>query len=117
MFPLTCLEGWYHFSGSTNGLSEAQLKRVGGGAVAGYSPTGFQVQTGHHYLIEGFYTAIYDNNVQTLGEAVLQAKIDLDSGPPVFEDLHDTYMLLGDPGMQFNIPDITQTFQPTTLKQ
>lgn len=116
MLPMTCLEGWYHFSGATNGLSESQLKRVGGGAVASYGPTGFQVQTGHGYLLEGFYTAVYDNNVQTLGEAVMNAKIDLDSAPILYHDLHDTFMLLGDPGMQFNITNVYQTFLPASLK-
>jgi hypothetical protein len=115
MLPMTCLEGWYHFNGTSSGLSEALIKRVGGGAVASYAPTGFQVQHGHNYLIEGFYEAVFDNNAQTLGEAVMQAKINLgdDSG---FDDLHDTFMLLGDPAMQFNIPDISQTFLPVSLK-
>ncbi len=117
LLPMTCLEGWYHFSGSASGLSEAQLKRVGGGAVASYAPTGFQVQTGHDFLIEGFYTAIFDNNAQTLGESVMQAKLNLVSAPSVYEDLHDTYMLLGDPAMQFNMPEsVTQNFLPVSLK-
>jgi hypothetical protein len=117
MLPMTCLEGWYHFNGTTDGLSEAQIKRVGGGAVASYSPTGFQVQTGHDYLLEGFYEAVYDNNVLTLGEAVLNAKTNLESGSSFFHDLHDTFMLLGDPAMRFNNPSVTQTFLPGMLKQ
>ncbi len=116
MLPMTCLEGWYHFSGPTNGLSEAQIKRTGGGAVASYSPTGFQVQHGHDLLITGFYEGIFDKNGQTLGEAVLQAKINLDSGSAAYQDLHDTFMTLGDPAMQFNIPSISQTFLPVSLR-
>jgi hypothetical protein len=113
MLPLTCLEGWYHFAGPTNGLSEAQLKHTGGGAVASYAPTGFQVQTGHDFLFEGFYTAVFTNNVQTLGEAVMQAKINLDTAPTVYLDLHDTFMLLGDPAMRFNMPEtVYQNFLP-----
>ena len=116
MLPMTCLEGWYHFNGTTNGLSEALVKKVGGGAVASYAPTGFQVQHGHNYLIEGFYEGIFVNNVQTLGEAVYQAKVNLESGPSAYEDLHDTYMLLGDPAMQLNIPSITKNLLPVTAK-
>jgi hypothetical protein len=116
MLPMSCLEGWYHFSGSSSGLSEAQLKRTGGGSVASYSPTGFQVQTGHDFLLTGFYEAIYDNNVQTLGQAVMAAKTNLESGPAVYHDLHDTFMTLGDPAMQFNIPSISQTFLPVSLR-
>lgn len=116
MLPMTCLEGWYHLNGTTNGLSEALVKKVGGGAVASYAPTGFQVQHGHNFLIEGFYDGIFVNNVQTLGEAVYQAKVELESGPSAYEDLHDTYMLLGDPGMQLNIPSITKNLLPVAAK-
>ncbi|MFZ0547708.1 MAG: C25 family cysteine peptidase, partial [Candidatus Promineifilaceae bacterium] len=117
MLPMTCLEGWYDFIGTTTGLSETLVKRVGGGAVASYAPTGFQVQHGHNYLIEGFYTGIFTNNVQTLGEAVYQAKVSLESGPIAYDDLHDTYMLLGDPSMRLNIPRATLNFLPVTLKK
>ena len=117
MLPMTCLEGWYHFSGTTSGLSEAQIKRVGGGAVASYGPTGLQVQTGHNFLIEGFYTAVFTNNAQTIGEAIMAAKVNLDSAGSAYQDLHDTFMLQGDPAMQFNIPEnVTQNFLPIGLK-
>jgi hypothetical protein len=51
-----------------------------------------------------------------LGEAVYQAKVNLESGPSAYEDLHDTYMLLGDPAMQLNIPSITKNLLPVTAK-
>jgi hypothetical protein len=118
MLPMTCLEGWYHFSGTTAGLSETLLKRVGGGSVASYAPTGLQVQTGHNYLIEGFYTGIFDNDAQTIGEAIMQAKVSLDSAPGIYQDLHDTFMLLGDPAMRFNMPEsVTQNFLSVNLKK
>lgn len=118
MLPMTCLEGWYHFNGTTTGLSEALLKRNGGGAVASYGPTGLQVQAGHNYMLDAFYDAIFVNDVQTIGQAIMEAKLNLDSGPETYQDLQDTYMLQGDPAMKFNIPEsVTQNFLPVTIKK
>lgn len=103
MLPMTCLEGFYHFP-ETPGLSESLLRLANGGAVASYAPTGLQVQTGHDYLLEGFYAAVFEERVGTIGEAVMGAKENLDAAAPSgYQNLQDTFMLLGDPAMPFNL--------------
>ncbi|MCO5184586.1 MAG: C25 family cysteine peptidase [Anaerolineae bacterium] len=108
MLPMTCLEGQTHRfdlgDTSSNGLSEALVKKSGGGAVAGYAPTGLQVQTGHDFLIAGYYDALFTDHVATLGEAIYEAKLNLAAqGPATTQDLHDTFMLIGDPSLQLNL--------------
>lgn len=100
MLPMTCLEGQSHLS--FNGLSETLLKRSNG-AVASFAPTGLQVHTGHDYLLDGFYAGVYSDELPELGAAVFSGKLLLKMSTPAYQDLHDTYTLLGDPAMRFNI--------------
>jgi hypothetical protein len=104
MLPMTCLDGTHQWPQIT-GLSEALLKSEVGGAVASYAPTGLQVQQGHDYLLQGFYEAVFDNNATVLGQAVAGAKINLslNSQNDFYQDLQDTFVLLGDPALRFNI--------------
>lgn len=101
LLPLTCLEGIYHFpEDEYAGVSERLLRAANGGAVASFAPTGLQVQTAHDLLIEGFYNALFVAGYDKLGGAVMQAKSNLQTnGSPIFQDLQDTFMLLGDPAM------------------
>lgn len=117
MLPMTCLEGFYH-TPELDGFSETMLKKSGGGAVASYAPTGLQVQHGHNYLLAGFYAGIFTYNDAIIGEAMMHAKINLfDSGDPSIQDLHDTYMLLGDPAMHLRIWQATGSVSlPVVLK-
>ncbi|MGB3713795.1 MAG: C25 family cysteine peptidase [Candidatus Promineifilaceae bacterium] len=116
MLPMTCLVGIYHFPQGDN-LSETLLKLNNGGSVASFAPTGLQVQNGHDYLLKGFYSGIFTDDVRTVGQAVFVAKLNLDSGPSGYQDLHDTFMLLGDPAMRIDMPDgVEQSFLPVTTK-
>lgn len=109
LLPMTCLEGSYHRFDLTgrNGLSEAMVKMADSGAVASFAPTGLQVQTGHEYLLEGFYAAVYEDGIDELGAAVFAAKWHLKTNSNSFQDLHDTFMLLGDPALQINASPYT----------
>ncbi|MGH2536909.1 MAG: C25 family cysteine peptidase [Candidatus Promineifilaceae bacterium] len=102
LLPMTCLEGIYHFPQGDN-LSEAQVKMAAAGAVASYAPTGLQVQSGHDYLLTGFYNGVFVDGDRILGEAVYKAKLHLHGGPNSFHDLHDTFMLLGDPALGISL--------------
>ena len=101
MLPMTCLEGSYHRP-QFNSLSEALLKKSTGGAVASFAPTGLQVQQGHDFLLRGFYDGAFVQDLPLLGEAVFAAKVRL-NGTSAFQDLHDTFMLLGDPAMNMRV--------------
>jgi hypothetical protein len=116
MLPMTCLVGIYHFPQGDN-LSETLLKLNNGGSVASFAPTGLQVQSGHDYLLQGFYSGIFTDEVRTVGQAVFEAKLTLDSGPSSYQDLHDTFMLLGDPAMRIDMPEsLEQNFLPIITK-
>jgi hypothetical protein len=102
MLPMTCLEGYFQ-NPAADSLSEALLK-ASNGAVASFAPTGFQVQAGHDYLLQGFYQSVYDLDQRIVGQAVFQAKLHLhDNAPDSFQNLIDTYLLLGDPALQYQI--------------
>jgi hypothetical protein len=103
MLPLTCLEGITHYP-TAPGISERLLRSAVGGAVASYAPTGLQVQTAHEYLVEGFYDAFFLHDAETIGEGVIGAKVNLaQNGPGLYQDLQDTYGLLGDPALRLHI--------------
>ncbi len=119
MLPMTCLVGFYH-QPQGDSLSEMVLKSTQGGSVASYTPSGLQVQHGHDFLLEGFYAAIYQGNAVVLGDAIFGAKQQLYNGDTfgVYEDLQDTYMLLGDPALRLNIcTQCTRTFLPASISQ
>ena len=98
---MTCLSGLYHWTNLTS-LEEAMLKKASGGSVAAYAPTGLQVHTGHDYLLYGFYDEMFAG-AGTLGEAIMGAKLNLNGSTGSYQDLQDTYMLLGDPAMSLNV--------------
>ncbi len=110
MLPMTCLEGQYHRFDLVNssgqeveGMSETMLKNPNGGAVASYAPTGLAVATGHDFLWEGFNEHVFEDGRRIIGQAVFGAKNNLPNDNHI--DLHDTFILLGDPAMQLKIWD------------
>lgn len=115
---MTCLTGFYH-DPQRESLSALLLKQANGAAVANYAPTGLQVQTGHDLLNSGFYDSIFEDGLHQLGMAVLGAKQNLFVSDPGgnFEDLQDTFMLLGDPAMDMQICDsCVKAFLPALRK-
>lgn len=120
MLPMTCLEGRHAFpADDEQSLSETLMRSTVGGAVASYAPTGLQVLTAHDFLIIGFYDALFNDGQERLGEAVLGAKSNLaDNGPGIYQDLQDTFTLLGDPAMKVKVyRGSTQVNLPVMLKQ
>lgn len=109
MLPMTCLEGFYH-TPERQGLSETSLRFADGGAVASYAPTGLQVQHGHDYLLTGFYEGAFDLDYAVLGQVILNAKQSvLNTNNSSIQDLHDTFMLLGDPAMHMRTWEANST--------
>ena len=126
VLPMTCLEGSYHNPRYAS-LGENVVRLSGRGAVASWSPTGLGVASGHDYLDRGFYDALFDWDVRGLGPATTAGKLNLfeneqsPSGDPRFQDLIDTYILLGDPATNIGAPEaqlgITATGPTTQLIQ
>lgn len=110
VLAMTCLEGSYQ-NPRFPSLGESVVRLVGRGALASWSPTGFGVASGHDYLHQGFYEALFEHDVRILGPATTAGKLNLyingrfADGKPRFDDLLDTYVLFGDPATVIGVPD------------
>lgn len=97
---MACVSG--NFADLTfTGLEVMMLSWQQGGTVAGWGATGFGVATGHDRLHQGFYTAVFNNQVRVLGLAALAGKQSLWAANHDL-DLLDTFGLLGDPALRIN---------------
>jgi hypothetical protein len=104
--PMACFEGFFHLAPvGSRSLAEAYLFNPGGGAVASWSPTGFGVATGHDWLEQGFFRALFHEEIHVLGDVVNWAKQFMDRTAPrgKYDDLIDTYHLLGDPALMVQV--------------
>ncbi len=118
--PMTCLESQFQ-SLYIPSLGETLLRATDAqgrpiGAVAVWGPTGLGVATGHSYLFQGFFEAVFKHNITTIGDAILFAKRRLYESDSIFKDLIETYTLLGDPAMRLRVPRpdlrVSQTVTP-----
>lgn len=105
LLDMTCLTGYYihplyptYFS-----LAAEMVRSPNKGAIATFSPTGLGLGTGHSLLHSGFYDAIFQDEVRTLGEAALASKMNLYANNYYF-DLLNTFTLFGDPALRLPIP-------------
>lgn len=103
---MACLTG--NFADPTyNSLDAELLLHAAGGSVASWGATGFGVATGHDWLQQGFYQAVFQKGLARLGPATLDSKLDLYLATQSHHDLIDTYGLLGDPATRLPIgPDL-----------
>lgn len=102
---MACFEGFFHDAGSGfRSLGERYMIYPNGGAVASWSPTGFGVATGHDYLEQGLFIALFTDKVPTLGDAMTFGKEYLHQHKPdIYEDLIDTFTLFGDPALSVKL--------------
>lgn len=99
--PMTCYEGLYDDprpSPNYYGMAEVYVRAAGKGWVASWSPTGPGVATGHHFLDEGFFETLFQDDEPHLGPATLAGKLRLYASGSSLE-LLDTFLLLGDPAI------------------
>ncbi len=101
VLDMACVSG--NFADPTfTGIEVMMLGWTTGGSVAGWGATGFGVATGHDHLHRGFYQAVFNGGVRTLGVATTAGKQALwASGRSL--DLMDTFDLLGDPALRINL--------------
>jgi hypothetical protein len=102
MLSMTCFTGHFHHP-EYGTLDESMLRQDAGGAVATWSPSGLGMAIGHDLLYQGFYKAVFANDVARLGPATLAAKLDLYASSPGLVDLVETYHLFGDPGLPLEL--------------
>jgi hypothetical protein len=119
MLPMTCLEGFFHEADPTiMALGEAIVRMPGKGAVASWSPTGFGLVSGHDYLERGFFLALLHEHVAELGAATTYGKLYLlaHAPPQKYDDLVDTFVLLGDPALRVRGADDHPIFLPLVIR-
>lgn len=105
VLPMTCLEGYFVLYGGYYSLGEYfVLGWSAGGAVASWSPTGRGVAAGHDYLNRGFYEAVFEHDLRTVGEATLLGKLRLYERGTSREQIEE-YTLFGDPALRIQALD------------
>ncbi|MGA9347303.1 MAG: C25 family cysteine peptidase [Anaerolineae bacterium] len=103
MLSMTCATGYFHYP-SIACLDESLIRAQGKGTIASWSPTGFGMALGHHYLDQGFFTAVFTDTISEIGTATYLGKLNLYENTTGYRDLIDTYVLFGDPFMKLNLP-------------
>ena len=86
------------------GIEAKMLEWPQGGSVAGWGATGFGVATGHDWLHRGFFSAVFNQGVRSVGLATVAGKQYLWTNGPHHDDLLDAFGLLGDPALRIAIP-------------
>ena len=104
MLDMTCMTGRFS-EPLTRSLAEEAVRKVDGGAIAAFAPTGFGVATGHDTLNRMFFDAVLDLGIQPLGAVVLASKARLFVASTRDRDLLETYVLLGDPALKVRLPE------------
>ncbi len=97
VLQMTCFTGFFHHPQYPT-LDESWVRHSGGGAIAAWGGTGLGVGTGHTILQQGFYRAVMTQGETILGAAALAGKMEL-LAAGIYQDLLDTYTLLGDPAL------------------
>ncbi len=111
----TCYSSRFAYP-SNAALDEELLRLAGGGAVATWGNTTLGLESGHENLRERFFYSVFDDSVTELGPVIGYAKLGLDSRNL---DLHDTFVLLGDPAMDLNLsvtPWTDELFLPLVMR-
>lgn len=103
MLPMTCKDGYFHYPNYPC-LGESIVRADNKGAIASWSPTGAGMAIGHHYLDQGFFTAVFTDNISEIGTATYLGKLYLYNNTTGYRDLMDTYVLFGDPFMKLSLP-------------
>lgn len=108
MLPMTCLEGYYHEAEQGRmSLAEALVRKPNAGAIASWSSSGLGLASGHDYLERGFFIGVFHIGVRELGPATWLGKTYLYANAPAnkYDDLLDTFTLLGDPALKLRTLD------------
>jgi len=95
---MTCLDGYFHHP-QADCLAEELLLAEDKGALAAFAPTSELLPDEQDTLVKALFEALFASDAPTLGEAVMRAKRSLPGGGRGYEDLIETYTLLGDPAL------------------
>lgn len=103
--PMTCWEGYYIYPSGPgqnfSSVAETLVRAANKGSIAGWSPTGLGLASGHDILNRRLYQAILYENVITIGPATTLGKLAMVGQG--HDELIDTYTLFGDPALPLNV--------------
>jgi len=112
----TCFTGFFQMPGRYS-MDETFILNETGGAAAVWGPSGLGLLDGHWVLMDGFLKEVYINQRRGIGQAALQAKLNLAATIPAYMNLVETYTLFGDPAMDLGLPlDYQDIFLPIILR-
>ena len=94
---LTCLAGQFGYPGQ-DFLGESLVTKVGGGAIAVWSPSGMSKNYRARVLGQAFYRATFADGELVLGEAILAAQRHY-AAEGEDREMLDLYNLIGDPAL------------------
>jgi hypothetical protein len=95
---------------------DESLVTLPNGAVATWGSTGLGLIGGHASLSRGFFSAVFADKVDTMGEAELATKLHLASTDEDLE-LLDIFLVLGDPSTRLNYLRTYGIFMPVVLRE
>jgi hypothetical protein len=101
---MTCMTGFFDHPSQAS-IAEAAVRAPAGGAVAAFSPTGFGVATGHDILDSTFLDGLFRTREARLGALAVSAKLALGAATTAYDDLLETFTVLGDPALTIALPD------------
>ena len=96
-----CLNGFFAARHSRPALAETLLASEAGGAIAVWAPTSLGFPQGHRILMKHFYEQVFERGIRRIGEATTGAQVATFVQDPVWLELMETYVLFGDPALQF----------------
>lgn len=103
---MTCMTGFFA-DPALPSIAESALRSPKGGAIASFSPTGFGVATGHDVLNRTFLDRLLGDGTTHLGAVAMSSKLALGTRTTAYDDLLDTFAILGDPALRVQVPDVT----------
>jgi hypothetical protein len=114
VLELTCFTGMFQTRG-LEALDERLLRSPGAGAIAVLAPTGLGISSGHVELAKGFYEYAFIHPEDGIGLAILNGKIKILNSYD-YQDLIDTYLLLGDSDLSMQLPPVLKTYVPMVFR-
>ncbi len=114
VLELTCYTGRFH-TGDPESLARS-FTISSNVAVADWASTGLGVNVGHDQLARGFYSAVFQDGIATVGLAANASKYNLVANG-FFEDLVDEFTLFGDPAMRIQLPLYRTMYLPLMSRQ
>ena len=108
LLAMTCFTGYFQHP-EHPALDEALLTHAGGGTIGSWSSSGLAVASGHRFLQQGFYAALFGGETE-IGPLTLAGEVNLLSKTDQYTFLLDTYLIIGDPGLELPVPSALRPF-------